>query len=49
MPGRGPAWAFRLMAGAAVLLLQPVLSSSGFASAPLLVLAILAVAAVAAA
>ena len=48
-PGRGLAWAFRLTAVAAVLLLQPVLSSSGFAVAPLLALAALALAAVTAA
>ena len=48
-PGRGLAWAFRLTAVAAVLLLQPVLSASGFAVAPLLALAALALAAVTAA
>ena len=48
-PGRGLAWAFRLTAVAAVLLLQPVLSVSGFAVAPLLALAALALAAVTAA
>ena len=48
-PGRGLAWAFRLTAVPAVLLLQPVLWASGFAVAPLLALAALALAAVTAA